>query len=94
MRLAELMARTETRPPTTQDARPTPAPTGPEIRGIAVDSRAVGPGFLFAALPASAEVIRHKTPGSTFPILRASEVPSGTTVVYLSGMCIVIKSSV
>jgi len=51
MRLAELMARTETRPPTTQDARPTPAPAGPEIRGIAVDSRAVGPGFLFAALP-------------------------------------------
>lgn len=39
-----------------------------------------------AALPASAEVIRHKTPGSTFPILRASEVPGGTTVVYLSGM--------
>lgn len=38
------------------------------------------------ATTASAEVIRHKTPGSTFPILRASEVAPGTAVVYLSGM--------
>lgn len=38
------------------------------------------------ALPASSEVIRHKTPGSTFPILRASETTAGTTTVYLSGM--------
>lgn len=41
---------------------------------------------LAAALPASAEVIRHKTPNSTFPILRASETTAGTTTVYLSGM--------
>ncbi len=41
---------------------------------------------LAAALPASAEVIRHKTPNSTFPILRASETTAGTATVYLSGM--------
>lgn len=51
MRLAELMARTETRPPTNQDARPAPTHAGPDIRGIAVDSRSVEAGFLFAALP-------------------------------------------
>lgn len=38
------------------------------------------------ASPASSEVIRHKAPGSTFPILRASETTAGTTTVYLSGM--------
>lgn len=39
------------------------------------------------ALPAAAqEVIRHKTPGSDFPIARAVEVPAGATTVYLSGM--------
>lgn len=41
---------------------------------------------LACALPASAEVIRHKTPNSTFPILRASETTAGTATVYLSGM--------
>ncbi|MCC7275178.1 MAG: UDP-N-acetylmuramoyl-L-alanyl-D-glutamate--2,6-diaminopimelate ligase [Alphaproteobacteria bacterium] len=55
MRLAELMARTDAAP---RDVRPTSArdrdADGPEISGIAVDSRAVRPGFLFAALPGSA----------------------------------------
>lgn len=38
------------------------------------------------SLPAlSQEVIRHSNPGSTFPIARAVEVPSGMTTVYLSG---------
>lgn len=35
---------------------------------------------------ASAEVIRHTTPGSTFPILRAVEIPPESTLVYLSGV--------
>lgn len=40
-----------------------------------------------APLAAFAEdVIRHKTPGSDFPIARAVEVPAGKTTVYLSGM--------
>ncbi|MFT3972247.1 MAG: RidA family protein [Amaricoccus sp.] len=43
------------------------------------------------AAPASAEVIRHTTPGSTFPILRASETTAGTTTVYLSGMVPKVK---
>ena len=41
------------------------------------------------ALPMLAQaedVIRHKTPGSDFPIARAVEVPAGKTTVYLSGM--------
>jgi enamine deaminase RidA (YjgF/YER057c/UK114 family) len=43
---------------------------------------------LSAALSSQAhpqDIIRHSTPGSTFPIARAVEVPSGTTMVYLSG---------
>lgn len=42
---------------------------------------------LFAALaaPAAAQVIRHTTPGSTFPILRAAEIGPDSTLVYLSG---------
>jgi enamine deaminase RidA (YjgF/YER057c/UK114 family) len=32
------------------------------------------------------EVIRHRTPGSNFPIAAAVEVPAGKTIVYLSGM--------
>ncbi|MDQ2065483.1 RidA family protein [Xinfangfangia sp. CPCC 101601] len=39
------------------------------------------------AFPALAEgVVRHKTPGSDFPIARAVEVPGGSTTVYLSGV--------
>lgn len=33
----------------------------------------------------AADVTRHSTPGSTFPIARAVEVPSGLTTVYVSG---------
>ena len=42
-----------------------------------------------AALPMIAQaddVIRHKTPGSDFPIARAVEIPAGKTTVYVSGM--------
>ncbi len=31
------------------------------------------------------EVVRHRTPGSDFPIAAAVEVPAGATTVYLSG---------
>lgn len=40
------------------------------------------------ALPmmaAAEDVLRHKTPGSDFPIARAVEVPGGKTTVYVSG---------
>ena len=33
----------------------------------------------------SGEVVRHKIPNSTFPILQAVEVPADATLVYLSG---------
>lgn len=35
---------------------------------------------------AHAEVVRHTTPGSSFPILRAVEIPADATLVYLSGV--------
>ena len=35
---------------------------------------------------AAQEVIRHRTPGSNFPIAAAVEVPAGRTTVYVSGM--------
>ena len=35
---------------------------------------------------AAQEVIRHRTPGSNFPIAAAVEVPAGKTTVYVSGM--------
>lgn len=35
---------------------------------------------------AQAEVVRHTNPGSTFPILRAVEIPADATLVYLSGV--------
>lgn len=44
---------------------------------------------VMASLPVLAsaqDIIRHKTPGSDFPIARAVEVPAGKTTVYLSGM--------
>ena len=53
----------------------------------ALDSLALA--AVIAALPALAAaegVVRHKTPGSDFPIARAVEVPGGSTTVYLSGM--------
>jgi enamine deaminase RidA (YjgF/YER057c/UK114 family) len=45
---------------------------------------------LLATLPAcwsahAADVVRHKLPGSDFPIALAVEVPAGKKVVYLSG---------
>src|ERR1700733_15658088 len=32
------------------------------------------------------ELVRHKIPDSTFPILQAVEVPAGYKTIYLSGM--------
>ena len=37
------------------------------------------------ATPA-ADVVRHRTPGSDFPILMAVEVPAGYKTIYLSGV--------
>lgn len=37
------------------------------------------------ALAGAAEVVRHKIPGSDFPIAAAVEVPAGKTTVYVSG---------
>jgi enamine deaminase RidA (YjgF/YER057c/UK114 family) len=45
------------------------------------------PLLLLPSLALAQDVIRHKLPnGSTFPISAAVEVPSGKTLVYLSGM--------
>lgn len=41
--------------------------------------------LLLPGLSAAAEVVRHKIPGSSFPIAAAVEVPAGATQVYLSG---------
>lgn len=48
---------------------------------LAVAALAVLPSAVFAQ-----DVIRHKTPGSDFPIARAVEVPADKTTVYLSGV--------
>ena len=37
-------------------------------------------------LASAQEVIRHRTPGSNFPIAAAVEVPAGKTLVFVSGM--------
>lgn len=43
--------------------------------------------LLLAAAPAAAQdVVRHRTPGSNFPIAMAVEVPAGATTVMVSGM--------
>jgi enamine deaminase RidA (YjgF/YER057c/UK114 family) len=42
--------------------------------------------FALTAGAAAQEIIRHRTPGSNFPIAAAVEVPAGKTVVYVSGM--------
>lgn len=48
---------------------------------------ALAAALVAAPLAVAAEdVIRHKTPGSDFPIARAVEIPAGKTTVYLSGM--------
>jgi enamine deaminase RidA (YjgF/YER057c/UK114 family) len=43
-------------------------------------------GILLNGAATAQEVIRHRTPGSNFPIAAAVEVPAGKTIVYLSGM--------
>jgi len=49
--------------------------------------RPVALALTFLALPAAAQdVIRHRTPGSNFPIAMAVEVPAGRTQVLVSGM--------
>lgn len=53
-----------------------------------ISKLAAGTVVLMALGAASAQaqdVIRHKTPGSDFPIARAVEIPAGATAVYLSG---------
>ena len=37
-------------------------------------------------LASAQEVIRHRTPGSNFPIAAAVELPAGKTLVFFSGM--------
>lgn len=45
------------------------------------------PLLALAASPAFAgDVVRHKVPGSNFPISAAVEVPAGKTLVFLSGV--------
>ncbi|QCI66312.1 RidA family protein [Phreatobacter stygius] len=39
-----------------------------------------------AGVASAQDVTRHRTPGSTFPIAAAVEVPAGRTTVYVSGM--------
>ncbi len=47
---------------------------------------ALAAAALFKLAPAlAADVVRHKLPGSDFPIALAVEVPAGKKVVYLSG---------
>ena len=40
----------------------------------------------FMTPAAAQEVIRHRAPGSNFPIAAAVEVPAGKTLVFVSGM--------
>lgn len=42
-------------------------------------------GVMLSGQAFAQDVIRHKAPGSTFPIAQAVEVPAGKTTVYLSG---------
>ncbi|MBB6259903.1 enamine deaminase RidA (YjgF/YER057c/UK114 family) [Paenochrobactrum gallinarii] len=42
-------------------------------------------GVMLSGQAFAQDVIRHKTPGSDFPIAQAVEVPAGKTTVYLSG---------
>jgi len=43
-------------------------------------------GFALQGDASAQDVIRHRTPGSSFPIAAAVEVPAGKTLVFLSGM--------
>ena len=43
-------------------------------------------GAALAAPAAAQDVVRHRTPGSNFPIAMAVEVPAGRTTVLVSGM--------
>lgn len=43
------------------------------------------PALLISGVALADEVVRHKIPGSDFPIARAVEVPGDATTVYLSG---------
>jgi enamine deaminase RidA (YjgF/YER057c/UK114 family) len=42
--------------------------------------------FSLTGVASAQDVIRHRTPGSNFPIAAAVEVPAGKTLVYVSGM--------
>jgi enamine deaminase RidA (YjgF/YER057c/UK114 family) len=43
-------------------------------------------GLAMSSAAIAQEVIRHRTPGSNFPIAAAVEVPAGKTIVFVSGM--------
>jgi enamine deaminase RidA (YjgF/YER057c/UK114 family) len=43
-------------------------------------------GLALNGAASAQEVIRHRTPGSNFPIAAAVEVPAGKTIVFVSGM--------
>lgn len=42
-------------------------------------------GLAFAGGATAQDIVRHKIPGSDFPIAQAVEVPAGKTTVYVSG---------
>jgi enamine deaminase RidA (YjgF/YER057c/UK114 family) len=43
-------------------------------------------GITLITAASAQDVIRHRTPGSNFPIAAAVEVPAGKTLVFVSGM--------
>src|SRR5436190_15480400 len=42
--------------------------------------------LLLTTAASAQDIIRHRTPGSNFPIAAAVEIPAGKTTVYVSGM--------
>lgn len=63
-------------------------PSHPETpKGRAMRRLLLASVFLASAAPAFAqEIVRHRNPGSNFPIAMAVEVPAGATTVMVSGM--------
>jgi enamine deaminase RidA (YjgF/YER057c/UK114 family) len=57
------------------------------MKSVFIHAAIIGLTALLAAcaMPNTGELVRHKIPDSTFPILQAVEVPPGYKTIYLSG---------
>src|SRR5262245_37864967 len=55
------------------------------MKRLRIGAAAIAVAFMMVGSAMADDVVRHKIPGSNFPIAQAVEIPAGKTTIYVSG---------